>query len=60
MYTLAERAGGIRTARDVSRDEIEAALASSDQDIDAAAGEASASRRVHSTLRMTELGIERG
>ncbi|HEY5922576.1 MAG TPA: sigma 54-interacting transcriptional regulator [Kofleriaceae bacterium] len=59
MYTLAERAGGIRTARDVAREEIVAALAATAQDIDAAAAKLRISTRAL-TLRMTELGIERG
>jgi two-component system, NtrC family, nitrogen regulation response regulator GlnG len=57
MYTLAERAGGIRTARDLSRDEIEAALAAHGN-VEQAAGELRISPRAL-TLRMTELGIER-
>jgi two-component system nitrogen regulation response regulator GlnG len=58
MYTLAERVGGARTARDVSRDEIETALAACNGDLDAAAAELRISPRAL-TLRMTELGIAR-
>jgi DNA-binding NtrC family response regulator len=58
MYTLAEKAGGIRTARDVARDEIVAALAACKNDVDAAAAKLRISPRALQ-LRMTELGIER-
>ena len=58
MYTLAEKAGGIRTARDVAREEIVAALAAARNDVDAAAAKLRISPRAL-TLRMTELGIER-
>jgi two-component system nitrogen regulation response regulator GlnG len=58
LYALAERAGGVRTARDVSREEIEAALAAAGGDLDAAAVRLKVSPRAL-TLRITELGIER-
>jgi two-component system nitrogen regulation response regulator GlnG len=58
MYNLAERAGGIRTARDLSRAEIEAALAAAKGNVEKAAGELRISPRAL-TLRMTELGIDR-
>jgi two-component system nitrogen regulation response regulator GlnG len=58
MYTLVERAGGMRTARDVSREEVEVALASTAGDLDAAALALRISPRAL-VLRMTELGISR-
>ena len=58
MYALAERAGGVRTARDVTREEIEVALSASAGDLDAAAVRLKVSPRAL-TLRITELGIER-
>ena len=58
LYNLAERAGGIRTARDVSRVEVEAALTTHGGNVEQAAGELRISPRAL-TLRMTELGIDR-
>lgn len=58
MYVLAEKLGGLRTARDVGRAEITAVLASCGSDLDAAAASLRISPRAL-TLRMTELGIER-
>jgi DNA-binding NtrC family response regulator len=58
LYNLAERAGGIRTARDLSRTEVEAALAAAGNQVDQAARDLRISPRAL-TLRMTVLGIQR-
>ncbi|MFY9821699.1 MAG: helix-turn-helix domain-containing protein, partial [Thermoanaerobaculia bacterium] len=55
LYTLVQRHGGIRKARDLSSDEITAALERSDGDLDAAADDLGVSPH-GLKIRKTELG----